>query len=284
MEQTTCWEDILSGLAGGPVQAGGVTLAVRGPGEWPGAHLCLLFAPDRARLGLREGRSLPLAAGSFLLLRSRRGFRVESGWLLALEYPAAFFDGLFFSQMADCRILYDLLQLKDPEEEFLCFDYRPEDSVWISGGALCRELLQRDEFTPKLLHCSTVLLFTLLQRGYREHLAVSRSTMLRQNPFGQMLKYMGDHYDTVTLVELARRFNYNPSYLSAYFRRVTGETFRQKLFHIRMEQACWALAHTDQTVQQISQSLGFKEKSHFLRRFKEEYGCTPSQYRRQARR
>ena len=80
--------------------------------------------------------------------------------------------------------------------------------------------------------------------------------------------------------ELARRFNYNPSYLSAYFRRVTGETFSHKLYHIRMEQALWALEHTDRPVQDISQSLGFKEKSYFLRRFKAEYGCTPTQYRK----
>lgn len=144
--------------------------------------------------------------------------------MLTLRYPAAFFDGLLFSQLADCRILFDMLRLEDPEEEFLCFDYRTGDPVWSCALALCRELLTGDCFTPKLLHCGTTQLFTLLQRGFQGHLSVSRSTMLRDNPFGQLLKYMGDHYDTVTLAGLARRFNYNPSYLSAYFRRVTGET------------------------------------------------------------
>ena len=274
------WAPVLEGLSGGPAQAGGVQLAVCAPGEHPGAHLQLLFAPERAVLGLRDGRRVPLCAGSVLLLRSRAGCRVESGRTLAVRYPESFFDGLFFSQLADCRILYDLMRLPDPEEEFLCFDYRPDEPVWECLLALCRELLLGDGFTGKLLHCGTVQLFTLLQRGFRDHLAVSRSTMLRQNAFGQMLKYMGDHYDTVTLEELARRFNYNPSYLSAYFRRVTGETFSHKLYHIRMEQALWALEHTDRPVQDISQSLGFKEKSYFLRRFKAEYGCTPTQYRK----
>lgn len=279
MVQRGEWNPVLAGLADGPVEAGGVTLAAEGPGEYPGGHFLLLFTPESVRLCLRSKRTIPLTPGSFLLLRSRRGYRVEDGRVLTLRYPAAFFDGLFFSQLADCRILFDMLQLEDPEEEFLCFDYRTGDPVWSCALALCRELLTRDSFTPKLLHCGTTQLFTLLQRGFQGHLSVSRSTMLRDNPFGQLLKYMGDHYDTVTLADLARRFNYNPSYLSAYFRRVTGETFSQKLYHIRMEQALWALEHTDRAVQDISQSLGFREKSYFLRRFKAEYGCTPTQYR-----
>ena len=280
MAQRGAWNLVLAGLAAGPVQAGGVTLEAEGPGEHPGGHFLLLFTPESVRLRLRSKRTIPLTPGSFLLLRSRRGYQVEEGRVLALRYPAAFFDGLFFSQLADCRILFDLMRLENPEEEFLCFDYRSGDPVWGCALALCRELLTGDSFTPKLLHCGTVQLFTLLQRGFQSHLSVSRSTMLRDNPFGQLLKYMGDHYDTVTLTDLARRFNYNPSYLSAYFRRVTGETFSQKLYHIRMEQALWALEHTDRAVQDISQSLGFREKSYFLRRFKAEYGCTPSQYRR----
>ena len=234
MAQRGEWNPVLAGLAEGPVEAGGVNLAAEGPGAYPGGHFLLLFTPESVRLCLRSKRTIPLTPGSFLLLRSRRGYRVEDGRVLTLRYPAAFFDGLLFSQLADCRILFDMLRLEDPEEEFLCFDYRTVDPVWSCALALCRELLTGDCFTPKLLHCGTTQLFTLLQRGFQGHLSVSRSTMLRDNPFGQLLKYMGDHYDTVTLADLARRFNYNPSYLSAYFRRVTGETFSQKLYHIRM--------------------------------------------------
>lgn len=221
--------------------------------------------------------------GSVLLIRCGSGWRLEGEAVVELRYPPNFFDRLLFSQLADCRMLYEFFSLPAPEEEFLCYDYPLNSPPNHAVLWLCEEFLHPDQHSEKLLHCMMTQALTLLHRDFRTHLAVSRSTMIRGHEFGKVLKYMGDHYDTVTLTSLAQEFNYNPSYLSTLFRQVTGETFRDKLFHIRMEQGLWALEHTDQSVQQISRSLGFKEKSYFLRQFKARYGATPSRYRKTLR-
>lgn len=49
---------------------------------------------------------------------------------------------------------------------------------------------------------------------------------------------------------------------------------------LRMENAIWSLAHTDDPMHAISERLGFSAQSHFTRFFQQHLGIAPSQYRR----
>ena len=47
------------------------------------------------------------------------------------------------------------------------------------------------------------------------------------------------------------------------------------------KQALRYLILTDMPINEICETIGFKEKSYFIRRFKQRFNCTPSQYRKQ---
>lgn len=53
----------------------------------------------------------------------------------------------------------------------------------------------------------------------------------------------------------------------------------------RLELACLRLAsaqHASNTIAQISEACGFGSNAHFCKQFKNEYGCSPSEYRKSA--
>lgn len=74
--------------------------------------------------------------------------------------------------------------------------------------------------------------------------------------------------------------NMSESAFSRYFKNASGQTFSGMVKRLRLTQACRLLEHTDATIAQISQSVGYSNLSNFNRRFRDEYGMTPSDYRR----
>jgi AraC-like DNA-binding protein/mannose-6-phosphate isomerase-like protein (cupin superfamily) len=95
----------------------------------------------------------------------------------------------------------------------------------------------------------------------------------------EILKYIHKHYDYITMMELANRFNYSESYLSKYIKRKTGKSFSAIRQEIRMEKACEMLSNSNVYVEDIAMSVGYQNVEHFIRLFKKKHHKTPQQYR-----
>ena len=61
--------------------------------------------------------------------------------------------------------------------------------------------------------------------------------------------------------------------------RDKGLRYRQLVDEARAEVACWRLAHTDDTIEQIAADLGYADTSNFSRTFRRWRGTAPSVYR-----
>ena len=49
----------------------------------------------------------------------------------------------------------------------------------------------------------------------------------------------------------------------------------------KLQQAAYLLSHTPLPVEAILENIGYENSSYFYRRFRERYGCSPADYRRQ---
>lgn len=97
----------------------------------------------------------------------------------------------------------------------------------------------------------------------------------------RMLAFMEKNYDQdLRLEDMATEFNFNYHYLSAYFHQHMKEGFSDYLNEIRTAKACELLEHTDLSIAEISEKVGYSEHSYFCRVFKKTIGKTPSVYRR----
>ena len=101
-------------------------------------------------------------------------------------------------------------------------------------------------------------------------------------PIQEMLDAMDmDFTEEFSLEILAARYHVSPGCLSAHFRRHVGMSPMQYITQSRLTKAKRLLMQTDQSVQQIAMQCGYTDLSNFSRRFKQQFQCTPLQFRQQ---
>jgi len=81
-----------------------------------------------------------------------------------------------------------------------------------------------------------------------------------------------------TLQSMASRENLTERTFMRHL-QAEGTSFQQLLDEVRQERACWLLAHTHTTVEEIAHALGYEDASNFSRTFKRWCGQTPKEYR-----
>ncbi|MCD9021517.1 response regulator [Cohnella silvisoli] len=98
---------------------------------------------------------------------------------------------------------------------------------------------------------------------------------------GDIAKYMLEHYgEEISLNGVADTFHLNSAYLSRIFKQEMGQTFNDFLSHVRMEAAGKLLADESLKIHDIAPIVGYDNVSYFMKKFKEHFGITPSEYRR----
>lgn len=80
------------------------------------------------------------------------------------------------------------------------------------------------------------------------------------------------------LIELARLVGTNEFRLKKTFKEVSGYTVFDYLRMLRMEKAAEMLDHSDYSIMNIAQSVGFQNQSAFSSAFRKHYGMSPSEY------
>lgn len=137
-----------------------------------------------------------------------------------------------------------------------------------SDGAEYRSLEEMRRWLHRTIDGVTASLSTLRKVGARR--AVQ-----------DIASYLRQHYaEEISLHALSERFHLNPAYLSRLFKSETGQTFNDFLSEVRMEAAAGLLRLEQLKVGDIGPIVGYDNGNYFMRKFKERFGCTPSEYRR----
>lgn len=146
-------------------------------------------------------------------------------------------------------------------------------------------LLMLQEYQENAVFCQSTLpsyficLLSDMARCYTNTLAHIR---LPRNSIdiSSLLSYININCQTVSIQQLAKQFHYSVRSISGFIQRETGKTFRQLLQSYRLQQSCQYLTKTDVPLDQISELVGYSQRSTFERAFKEYFHCTPAQYRK----
>lgn len=94
--------------------------------------------------------------------------------------------------------------------------------------------------------------------------------------------YIEDHYtESLTLDVLAQYVHMNSSYFSSYFKKQTGENFKEYLNKVRLGHALELLLSTDMKSYEIAGEVGFSDSRYFSELFQKAYGKTPMAYRKE---
>lgn len=95
-----------------------------------------------------------------------------------------------------------------------------------------------------------------------------------------VLSYIEDHYKEGKLSELAEEMKVNIYWLSREIKKKSGKTYKELLQERKMKQAVYLLTSSALPVTDIIESVGYDNTSYFYRKFKEKYGMSPKEYRK----
>lgn len=84
------------------------------------------------------------------------------------------------------------------------------------------------------------------------------------------------------LIELAHSFGTNEYKLKYGFKKLYGQTVFRFLLHERLRKASILIQHTDIQLKEVAYITGFKSVPHFSKAFKEKYGYTARDLRKQS--
>lgn len=106
-------------------------------------------------------------------------------------------------------------------------------------------------------------------------------TALEGERMGNVMDYaMNNYTEKVKLDDVAKIAHMTPNAFCRYFKLRTTKSFFQFITELRMAHAQRLLRQTDKTVLEIAYATGFKNISHFNRKFLQIYGCSPTKYRK----
>lgn len=98
----------------------------------------------------------------------------------------------------------------------------------------------------------------------------------------QVKEYIREHYaEDLSLGVLAGEFYMNPYYFSTFFKKETGQNYKNYVTEVRMKQAMKILMESDDMkTTELAQAVGYKDVRSFTDKFREMYGESPSGYRK----
>lgn len=163
-----------------------------------------------------------------------------------------------------CQLLYDQGLLTQDDDL-----YKQFDAGTLSAYDLLYKKIESLEITPAQLAldpCSGSIVIT--DPGHRCSIK-------------KALEVIENHYaDCITLEDLAQAAGMNSKYFCRYFKDMTHRTPVDYLNYYRIEQACFKLVTSNESIADIGLSCGFNDVSYFIKTFKKYKGMTPKKYLR----
>jgi len=100
----------------------------------------------------------------------------------------------------------------------------------------------------------------------------------------KIIMYVETNYkENISLNKIAKTLYYTPNYLGKIFKIETNQKFNEYLIEYRIKQAAKLLQDKQVKVLEAAMSVGYKDMPTFIKRFKNVYGITPSEYRKYER-
>lgn len=217
-----------------------------------------------------EGQSFQQGAGSFTIVNS-----FTSHELVAAPDCLCLTTKVRMDTFREFHIL-NLPLLAVP----VCFDCGDDafmrDMLLTIYEQQTKEACYHDEIVSLLLQ--SVLIYCM--QNFRDTVKFLYAGTRLEGRMLEIMNYMFENYQNVTLRGLAHHFGYSEPYLCKLFREETGSTFTQILRDFKLKQAKKLLQTTDKKLNEICDTIGYSDTTQFIRDFKQQYGNTPAKYRK----
>ena len=141
---------------------------------------------------------------------------------------------------------------------------------------------KREQMWNALCYSYFLRIYTVLGQRYlsgvRSRTRIERS--VDSEVVNAAMTYINSHYmEDLSLEDVSGFAGFSRYYFSRSFKKHTGRSFKDYLIQKRLQVAMDLLIQTNMQMKDVAQESGFGSVATFNRVFRENKGCTPTQYR-----
>ena len=123
-----------------------------------------------------------------------------------------------------------------------------------------------------------ILIHSFSQKVDRKELKKNQKNLER---IQSIIDYVKENYRSpISIPEIAGEVGLNEIYFSRFFKANMGVTFLEYLNMVRLEKIYLDLLNTNMSIKDIQEKHGFYNEKVFRRMFRQVYGCSPHEARR----
>lgn len=224
--------------------------------------------------------ALPRLANSFFypydklnqLSESLRDFRLsDARQLINLLFETIRYSGnlkrnlpTFFSSC----ILLDILTVLTNTLNHADIKFGLYDTLYFETLYLCRRFTQ--DMSADKIYGNFQLFLDLYEKAAKNSPGATQIRQMMDSSFSD---------PNFSISQLADHFQISTTHMSNTFQKVMGQNFSNYLWSLRLEKAKSLMADPNMSINEISIAIGYPNDTSFRRRFKQETGMTPSEYR-----
>lgn len=240
-----------------------------------------IIGPDRA-VPLSDGDVILSPPGYLHCFKAQN----EASIIIDFIIRVTTFDTVFFNLLNGKNYLSSLFlnTLYNPSNGFIMWHCQEDAQLEEIVLRAYKENQNTEKYSDKLVELLVMEFFVLLLRKYEDVAEFSTPYLGNSDKnFQALFNYMQSHYQTISLTELAMKFNYSERQLIRVLKKQSGKNFSELLLDIRMRKALELLKDLSIPVSKIASMLGYSSNSYFTKVFTKTFTFTPEQFRERIR-
>jgi AraC-like DNA-binding protein/mannose-6-phosphate isomerase-like protein (cupin superfamily) len=211
----------------------------------------------------------------------------ENDILINIIMKKETFTTSFMGRLGDTGIvskfLANAVSANQRHDHYILFHSQDNENLqYIIKNMMC-EFFEEQDYSLEMVQFYLPVMFTELMRVYQLDMNFELTRVSGKANIIELLHYIEEHYNNCSLTSLGEKFNFNPNYLGNLLKERTGMTFLELVQMQRMIRASVLLKNTTKGIDDIAFEIGYESSSFFHRKFKQHFGCTPSQFRKKGK-
>lgn len=203
--------------------------------------------------------------------------------ILNIELRTSTFETAFFGTLDGNDILSEFFAhtlYHSPSHPYIYFKTNGDKALFDYVLYAYGEAQGKRQYKNRMLNNVITAFFIMLLRNHGSGVILpDQSISDTSENVILLLKYIQEHYNTISLSELAEFFNYSERQIQRLLKNYTGMSFRENIQKLKMKQASRLLVNSKLSVSAIAAELGYSNVGNFRTIFKKYYGLTPFEYR-----
>ena len=185
------------------------------------------------------------------------------------------------SEFDELSSFFRFALLEEKNDSYLMFRCGEDAVLQHMVQQMYEEYFQDEAYAAPIFdHYIMIFFGLLLRRHHQDILFFENARMEKEVPVSEILSFISEHLQDISLDMLAEHLHYNKNYLSTFIQKTMGQKFQDIVKEQRFLFAAKMIVQGDLPLKEIKDLIGYHNFSHFYENFKELFGMTPAEYRK----